>query len=64
MSRGSQVYSFPIHLCEEILPSPIFYATIAPLITWALVKKLIVDPIARETAQREKEKQREANKAR
>ncbi|XP_049843446.1 dnaJ homolog subfamily C member 11 [Schistocerca gregaria] len=64
LGRGSQTYVMPIHLCEEVLPAPVFYATVTPIVIWAVVKKLVVDPIARGAAQREKERQREANKAR
>ncbi|KYN37704.1 DnaJ like protein subfamily C member 11 [Trachymyrmex septentrionalis] len=64
LSRASQAYTFPIHLCDEILPAPVFYATVAPIITWTVIKKLIIDPIAKERTEREKEKQKEMNKSR
>ncbi|XP_012264021.2 dnaJ homolog subfamily C member 11 [Athalia rosae] len=64
LTRASQTYSFPIHLCEEVIPAPIFYATVGPLITWAVIKKLIIDPVVREQKEREKEKQKELNKSR
>lgn len=64
LSRASQTYSFPIHLCEEVVPAPIFYATVAPLITWAVIKKLVIDPVVREQKERDKEKQKELNKTR
>lgn len=64
LNRANQTYSFPILLCEEIMPSPIFYATITPLLTWLIVKKLIIDPIKREQTLRTKEKQKEANRTR
>ncbi|XP_074109454.1 dnaJ homolog subfamily C member 11 [Cotesia typhae] len=60
--RATQTYVFPIHLCEEVLPSPIFYATVAPLITWTIVKKIIVEPMMKEQKDREKEKQKELNR--
>ncbi|XP_051172125.1 dnaJ homolog subfamily C member 11 [Leptopilina boulardi] len=63
LSRGSQNYSFPIHLCDEILPAPVFYATVAPLITWTIVKKFVIDPILKEQKERNKEKQRKLNKS-
>ncbi|KAK0166629.1 hypothetical protein PV327_004121 [Microctonus hyperodae] len=62
--RTSQTYLFPIHLCEDITPAPIFYATAVPLITWTIVKKLIVDPMMKEQRDREKAKQKELNKTR
>ncbi|XP_015600252.1 dnaJ homolog subfamily C member 11 [Cephus cinctus] len=64
LSRASQTYAFPIHLCDEVFPAPVFYATVAPLITWTIVKKLIIDPVMREQKERDKEKQREMNKSR
>ncbi|XP_011333880.1 dnaJ homolog subfamily C member 11 isoform X2 [Ooceraea biroi] len=64
LNRASQAYSFPIHLCDEVLPAPVFYATVAPIITWAVIKKLVIDPVVRERKEREKEKQRELNKSR
>jgi hypothetical protein len=42
----------------------VFYATIVPLIAYAVIKKTIIDPIVAEQEQRTKEKQREANKNR
>lgn len=63
LSRGSQSYSFPIHLCDEVFPAPVFYATVAPLITWTIVKKFIIDPVLKEQKERNKEKQRELNKS-
>ena len=62
--RSNQVYLFPIHLSEEIMPSPVFYATVTPIVVWAVVKKLVVDPIVHTQKEREKEKQRQLNKKR
>jgi hypothetical protein len=42
----------------------VFYATVTPVIVWAVVKKLIVDPVVQEQKKRDKEKQRELNKTR
>lgn len=56
LTRANQVYSFPIHLCEEMLPAPIFYATIVPLVTYIIIKKGFVDPFV------EKEKAKKAEK--
>lgn len=64
LHRASQTYAFPIHISEEILPASVFYATVVPLITWSVVKKFVVDPIIKERKQRDKEKQKEANKTR
>lgn len=64
LSRASQAYSFPIHLCDEVLPAPVFYATVVPVITWTVIKKLVIDPVVRERKEREKEKQKEMYKSR
>ncbi|KAK6620360.1 hypothetical protein RUM44_006761 [Polyplax serrata] len=64
LNRANQTYSFPILLCEEVLPSPIFYATITPLFTWVLLKKLVIDPVKKEQHLRNKEKQKQANRTR
>nr|CAD7431486.1 unnamed protein product [Timema monikensis] len=64
LSRANQTYNFPIHLCEEVLPSPVFYATVTPVIVWAVLKRLVIDPMVREQKERDKEKQREVNKSR
>ncbi|KAJ8687569.1 hypothetical protein QAD02_023363 [Eretmocerus hayati] len=62
LKRAYQTYTFPIWLSDEFLPAPVFYATVAPIVTWALFKNFVLDPINRERKQRDKEKQREANK--
>ncbi|XP_011151272.1 dnaJ homolog subfamily C member 11 isoform X2 [Harpegnathos saltator] len=64
LSRASQAYTFPIHLCDEILPAPVFYATVVPIVTWTVIKKLIIDPVVKERKEREKEKQKEMYKSR
>ncbi|PZC75203.1 hypothetical protein B5X24_HaOG206558 [Helicoverpa armigera] len=51
----------PIHLCEEVLPSPVFYATVVPLVSWLVLKKVILDPIARERQERDRQRSMEAN---
>lgn len=64
LTRASQTYTFPIHLSEEIMPAPVFYATVVPLITWTVVKNFIIDPFTKEQKERNKEKQKELNKTR
>ncbi|CAB0005493.1 unnamed protein product [Nesidiocoris tenuis] len=59
LSRASQNYLMPIQLCDEVLPSPIFYATIAPLLTYAIVKKLVIDPIVNEEKATKRQRQKE-----
>lgn len=64
LHRANQTYTFPVRLSDDIMPSSVFYATVTPVIIWAVVKKLIVDPIVHEQKERDKVKQRELNKAR
>lgn len=58
---SSQTIVVPIHLCEEVMPSPVFYATVVPLISWLVLKKIILDPIARERQERDRQRSMEAN---
>lgn len=43
------------------MPSPVFYATVVPLVSWLLLKKVILDPIAKERQERERQRAMEAN---
>ncbi|XP_066253617.1 dnaJ homolog subfamily C member 11 isoform X1 [Euwallacea similis] len=61
LTRANQVYSCPIHLCEEIMPSPVFYATMVPLIVYVIVKKGIVEPFLKEEKSKKLEKQKQNN---
>ncbi|KAK9686110.1 DnaJ domain [Popillia japonica] len=47
LTRANQVYSFPIHLCEEILPAPIFYATIVPVVVYVINNRIIEEEEAK-----------------
>lgn len=62
LTRANQVYTFPIHLCEEIMPAPVFYGTIVPLIVYVVVKKTIVEPFLKDKQQKKLEKQRHNNR--
>ncbi|KAL1116760.1 hypothetical protein AAG570_005232, partial [Ranatra chinensis] len=62
--RANQTYNFPIHLCEEVMPSPVFYATVTPLVVWAVVKRLIIDPIVLERTERGRQRQKDNYKNR
>lgn len=64
LNRSSQAYTFSIHLSDEILPAPVFYATVIPLMTWTILKKIVIDPVMKEREERKKEKQKEMNKSR
>nr|SVE70323.1 EOG090X03AJ [Daphnia similis]SVE70947.1 EOG090X03AJ [Daphnia similis]SVE72210.1 EOG090X03AJ [Daphnia similis] len=44
LSRGNQIYNFPIHLCHEVLPSPIFYGTVTPMVAWIIIRRVVVEP--------------------
>lgn len=61
LTRANQVYSFPIHLCEEVMPAPLFYGTIVPLIVYVVVKKGFVEPFLREEKSKKLEKQKQNN---
>ncbi|KAI5640321.1 dnaJ domain-containing protein [Phthorimaea operculella] len=58
---SSQTIVVPIHLCEEVMPSPVFYATVVPMVSWLILKKLVLDPIARERQERDRQRSMEAN---
>uniref|UniRef100_A0A224XKU7 Putative molecular chaperone dnaj superfamily protein n=1 Tax=Panstrongylus lignarius TaxID=156445 RepID=A0A224XKU7_9HEMI len=64
LTRATQNYLFPIQLCDEPLPSPVFYATIAPLLTWAVIKKFVIDPIQDEQKESKKQRQKDTYKTR
>lgn len=61
LTRANQIYAFPIHLCEEIMPSPIFYATVLPLAVYVVVKKGFVEPFLREQLMKKLEKKKQEN---
>ncbi|CAH1183672.1 unnamed protein product [Phaedon cochleariae] len=61
LTRASQTYSFPIHLCEEIMPAPVFYATVVPLVVYVVVKKGFVEPFLKEEKSKKVEKQKQNN---
>ncbi|XP_058838201.1 dnaJ homolog subfamily C member 11 [Topomyia yanbarensis] len=62
--RSTQTYLFPIHLSEEIIPAAVFYATITPLVTYFVLKKVIIDPMNLAAKQRNIEKIKEINRTR
>ncbi|RZC31973.1 dnaJ -like subfamily C member 11 [Asbolus verrucosus] len=61
LTRANQVYNFPIHLCEEVMPSPVFYATVVPLVVYVVVKKGFVEPFLKEQKAKKVEKQKQNN---
>lgn len=64
VTRSTQSFIFPIHLSEEMIPSAVFYATVTPVISWLLIKQLIIEPLNRAKKKRELEKARDLNKSR
>lgn len=62
--RSTQTYLFPIHLSEEIIPAAIFYATVTPLLTYFVLKKMLIDPMNEAAKQRNIEKVKETNRSR
>jgi len=64
VTRANQTYLFPFHLSDEILLQPIFYGTIAPILMWLTVKKLVIEPYRARKQEIERERQRETNKER
>lgn len=64
LHRASQTYATTILLCEEILPAPIIYGTLVPLLSWMALQKLIIQPYLKQQKQAELLKQRETNKSR
>jgi len=62
LTRASQTYLFPFQLSDEVLLQPIFYGTVAPLLAWLTVKKLLLDPLAAKRKEEAREKQRQSMK--
>lgn len=62
LNRANQTYSFPIHLCEEIMPSAVFYATVVPIVVYIFVKKGIVEPFHKEQQSQKIEKEKQKNR--
>nr|CAG4641554.1 EOG090X03AJ [Eurycercus lamellatus] len=58
LSRGNQIYNFPIHLCEDVLPSPIFYGTVTPMVAWIIIRRLIVEPYIQQQKAKDIERHR------
>lgn len=64
LHRASQTYAATIMLCEEIMPAPIIYGTLVPLMSWLAIQKLIIHPYLRKQKQADLFKQRESNRSR
>lgn len=61
VTRGNQLFVFPIHLSEYVSPSPIFYGTVVPLVAYFAVKILIIKPYIDKQQEREAQIKKEAN---
>jgi len=62
LTRASQTYLFPFQLSDEVMMQPIFYGTVAPLLAWLTVKKLVLDPLEVKRKEEAREKQRQSMK--
>ncbi|CAF3661634.1 unnamed protein product [Rotaria sp. Silwood1] len=54
--RGSQTFTIPLPLSQDILPSAIFYATIVPTLAYLIFDRLIIQPYVRLEEEREQKK--------
>nr|CAG4643816.1 EOG090X03AJ [Lepidurus arcticus] len=61
--RGNQTYVFPVHLCEEVLPGPIFYGTLVPVVAWVAIRTLIIQPYMQDQNRKKIDRQREQYKS-
>ncbi|CAG0884656.1 unnamed protein product [Darwinula stevensoni] len=64
LTRSTQTYECNMALCEEVLPAPLLYGSLVPLIMYQVLKALIIDPYQREEKQRHVLKHKEAHAAR
>ena len=51
-NRGSQVFTIPLPLSKEILPSAIFYATVTPVVAYFVLDRFIIQPYIRSEQER------------
>jgi DnaJ family protein C protein 11 len=58
----SQTFVFDFMLNDEVLPSAIFYGTIAPLILYSCTKKFLIDPYLDYQRNRDLDKKKENNR--
>ncbi|KAK0063800.1 dnaJ subfamily C member 11 [Biomphalaria pfeifferi] len=59
MLRGQQTFFFPIYLSDNLNPSAILYGAAIPIISYFVIKNLIINPILKQQKQKELEKQKE-----
>lgn len=58
----SQTFVFDFLLNDEVLPSAIFYGTIAPIVLFSCANKFLITPFLERERTRELEKKRSANR--
>lgn len=58
----SQTFVFDFLLNDEVLPSAIFYGTIAPIVVYSCAKKFLIDPYLAFERNRDLERKRESNR--
>jgi len=61
--RSSQNFVCHFHLSDEILPKPIFYATVMPILAFISVKVLVINPFVERENLKEIEKAKAENAA-
>jgi len=59
LTRASQTYLFPFLLSDEVMLQPVFYGTVAPMIAWLIIKKLLLEPLELKRKEEARKKQRE-----
>ncbi len=47
VKRAAQTFMLPLHLSSELAPSAVFYGTLVPVVSYVVVRKLVVDPYMR-----------------
>ncbi|XP_011501750.1 PREDICTED: dnaJ homolog subfamily C member 11 [Ceratosolen solmsi marchali] len=58
LKRAYQIYRFSIALSDEVMPAPIFYGTIVPMMGWVLFKNFVMEPLLQQRKKRDKEQRR------
>ncbi|XP_061584619.1 dnaJ homolog subfamily C member 11-like [Cololabis saira] len=58
LARASQTYLFPVHLTDQLLPSAVFYATVAPLLLYVAIHRMVIIPFTKAQKEEELELQR------
>uniref|UniRef100_A0A3Q2ZD50 DnaJ homolog subfamily C member 11 n=1 Tax=Kryptolebias marmoratus TaxID=37003 RepID=A0A3Q2ZD50_KRYMA len=61
LARASQIYLFPVHLTDQLLPSAVFYATVGPLLVYMAIHRLIIIPYTKAQKEQELELQRKSS---